>query len=105
MSFLYLICYCFLIPLLIRSQLTTSSGESAKKGNGVFNLIEFNIEVIAVRQDNKDLDECRRMPCHIPSLLKVERGEAMGRMQARISVGSSIVAIAIGFLMLGEIFL
>jgi hypothetical protein len=29
----------------------------------------------------------------------------MGRMQARISVGSSIVAIAIGFLMLGEIFL
>jgi hypothetical protein len=35
----------------------------------------------------------------------VQKGEAMGRMQARISVGSSIVAIAIGFLMLGEIFL
>jgi hypothetical protein len=53
------------------------------------------------------MSACTAMFCATARRLEkfsVSRGEAMGRMQVRISVASSIVAIALGALMIGEMF-
>jgi hypothetical protein len=54
------------------------------------------------------MSTCTAMLCGTARRLEqysVSRGESMGRMQTRISVASSLVAIAIGTLMFGEMFI
>jgi hypothetical protein len=53
------------------------------------------------------MSACTAMFCAMARRLEkfsVRRGEAMGRMQTRISVASSVLAIVLGAFMLAEMF-